>query len=152
MSRILALFMIFSPAALALDTPKSCLPEFTSLRTVFESDPAQPRVYDFPLLSENGSRRFVTRARLHAEPSATLTGAYDMVVRFDPDFDGVSLAYTLMAVQVIVNGEVTLWMDYTRECRGPGLSFFPGGVVRLPALKLAPAHVDRVQIIVWGRL
>lgn len=73
-------------------------------------------------------------------------------VRFKPDFDGVSLPYNLYAVMIVREGEPVGWWDYTRACKGPGLSFFPGREIQLPKVNLVGGGAERLQIMVWGKL
>ncbi|MBX3020897.1 MAG: hypothetical protein KF799_04410 [Bdellovibrionales bacterium] len=110
-----------------------------------------PRTLIYPLLAERPNGRFSTHARLLAVPS-TDPHFLQMKVAFDPDFDGVSLAYNLYAVQVLIDGVPTYFEDLTRGCRSFGASIFPGGEIRLPVIKLIGDGPQRLQIMVWGKL
>lgn len=129
----------------------SCLPEFTAVQVVeVVSALDQPGVTrSFPLKSENARGRFSTKAILNV---TTRGRDLELETRFDPSFEGVSLAFNLYALQVIRDGEVVLWEDYTQGCAGPGLSFYPGRVVPLPTVKLPDDKRHRLHILLWGRL
>jgi len=127
----------------------SCLPDFTALQTMESLDPASPSNFVRSLISQRADGYFSTRVRLEGEPSG---GALQLRVRFDPDFEGVSLPYNLYAVLVVEDGRILAWHDYTQGCKGMGLSFFPGRVISLPPIKLVGVQPQRLQIMVWGRL
>lgn len=140
---------ILTFAAAQAHGQSSCLPEYTALQTMESVQAGQAFVR--PLISENAQGYFTTKVRLEGEVPAQ-GGGLKMRVRFDPAFDGVSLPYNLYAVLVVSGGQVLLWEDYTMDCRGPGLGFFPGRIIELPTVKQVGAGPQKLQIMVWGKL
>lgn len=124
----------------------SCLPDYTAAQAIWS---ANAPTFKQSLLSRRSGNLITTRVWI--EGTRTKDSA-DLWLRFDPDFDGVSLPYNLFAVLIIRDGEPAAWWDFTASCKGPGLSFFPGREVHLPPLKLIGGPSDRLQIMVWGRL
>jgi len=150
MIRIVFSLLVLCLPSIALGQT-SCLPEFTSLQAMETVNPDYPRGFTHPLLAEGPVGRFATRAILQARPGLDpLT--LELKVLFDPEFDGVSLAYNLYAAQVLIDGVPEFFMDYTNGCQGPGKSIFPGGQIRLPSVKLIGGKAQRLQIMVWGKL
>lgn len=129
--------------------PKSCLPKSTALQGMEWVTPHHPKDFLYSLRSTRGEGdSFLTKVQLQGKVTE---GEVNMLLRFDPKFDGVSLPYNVYAVLVIVNEETVAWWDFTQGCRAPGLSFFPGSEIGLPKIKLQePAR--RLQIMVWGTL
>lgn len=144
----LALMPAFAAAASGAE---SCLPSFVSLQAFERLYPERARQVAFPLRTEGPDGLFGTKALLTVEVDPN-NGELRLTAAFDPNFDGVSLAYNLYAVQVVLDGNTVAWTDFTNQCRGPGVSFFPGGSVRLPKVKLVGRHEQTLQIMVWGRL
>lgn len=125
----------------------SCLPESTAAQTFWRVGAGEPlRV---PLSTRRGEETILTRVYLEGDRDGE---TIRMKVRFDPDFQGVSLPYNLYAVLVIRNGAPFAWWDFTSGCEGSGLSFFPGQEILLPKVKTVGDKADRLQIMVWGRL
>lgn len=144
------LTLICSQGALA--GPRSCLPEFTALQSVVMVDPTNFSPFVFWLNTERGTDRIQTKVQLVGQLSLDKPGAFDLIVRFDPAFDGVSLPFNLYSVYVVNDGEPLAWMDFTNSCLGPGISFFPGKEIRLPAVKFVGEKTHKLQIMVWGRI
>jgi hypothetical protein len=131
----------------------SCLPSFTALQTVEVLSSTSSSEIWRPLLTQAASRELVsTKARLHLWRSAEVSGELNMSFQFEPGFEGVSLPFNVYAVSVIVDGQPWTWLDFTRGCEGPGLSFFPGAEIRLPSVKLIGDKPQKLQIMVWGRI
>lgn len=135
--------VFLSSAAFAEGT--HCLPEYTSLRA--EGDFSQSPQHTFVLKSENSRGLFESKARL----TATVAGGHlSMKFHWDENFSGVSLPYNLFSVLVLQGDTVVGWMDFTRECQGPGVGFFPG-----QSFTAQPLKVDSdgpYKFIVWGRI
>jgi hypothetical protein len=149
MSRIGSL--LFFSVLLWCDTSfadRSCLPDFNSLQLLETTTPGASQEFIKPLKSMNMNGLFQTKVQAVIRIAQDL----EMLIRFDPEFDGVSLPYNLYAVLVVADGAVLSYMDFTRECAGPGIGFFPGGEIRLPRIKLIGADPQKLQIMVWGRL
>jgi hypothetical protein len=130
----------------------SCLPAFNSLQTAEVFDPKQPAVFIRALATEGASGLIQTKVQLVGRPSKDVPNALDLSVRFDPNFNGVSLPYNLYSVLVIRDGEVMSWMDFTKQCQGPGIGFYPGQEVHLPLLKFDGGDAHKLQIMIWGRI
>lgn len=130
----------------------SCLPEFNSLQTTEVFNPKQPAVFVRSLATEGASGLIQTKVQLVGRPSKEVPNALDLTVRFDPNFNGVSLPYNLYSVLVVRDGEVMSWMDFTKQCEGPGIGFYPGQEIHLPLLKFISDDSHKLQIMVWGRI
>src|SRR4051794_5678454 len=114
MSRVqLCLFMLATLIPVHAFGQRSCLPEFTSLQTFDVVSPTQTRQLRYYLQSERVDGRFMTKAMLYATPNAGDPHELQLKLLFDPEFDGVSLAYNVYAVQVVLNGEPAYWLDLT---------------------------------------
>lgn len=140
--------MFFANAAMA---DHSCLPEFNSLQILETFNIDSTADFTYPLKSENASGIFISKVRL----TVSLDGfSHEMKLRahFDEAFQGVSLPYNLYSILVLQNGAVIGWYDFTRECHGPGVGFFPGQFFSPPAIKLSGEGKQSFQIMVWGRL
>lgn len=143
--------LLFNPALARAQA--SCLPEFTSLQVLESVHP--PRHFEtkwYPLLAEGPGGRVATRAVLQVEAGTANPQELRLTAMFDPDFDGVSLAYNLYAVLVLIDGVPQFFHDYTSGCQGLPPSFYPGGQITLPAVKLIGDKPQKLQIMVWGRL
>ena len=138
------LSMVFASSA-ALAEGTHCLPEYTSLRA--QGDLTQGAHQTFVLKSENSRGIFESKARL----TASVTDG-QLLLRFhwDEAFTGVSLPYNLFSVLVLQGDVVVGWMDFTRECQGPGVGFFPGQSFSAPPLKVEDGKP--FKFIVWGRI
>ena len=149
LSLLLSVGLVFSNATLA--RPTACLPIDTALDVVEIVDPqsfSQP--FTHYLDSVHGADSFTTRVQLRGDMRAD---ELSLSVRFDPEFDGVSLPYNLYALQILGDqGEELAWQDFTSKCTGPGIGFFPGREVELGAIKLIGVDPQRLQIKVWGKL
>lgn len=141
------LFLVLGIATPAFGQ-SSCLPDYTALQTIENVDAGAS--FARQLQSRNSNGYFQTRVRLEGEVDSN--SQLGLMVRFDPAFEGVSLPYNLYSVLVVSEGEVLAWLDFTRDCSGPGLSFFPGRQIRLPAIKLIGGRPQKLQIMVWGKL
>ncbi|MGZ3722396.1 MAG: hypothetical protein ACXVA9_05670 [Bdellovibrionales bacterium] len=129
----------------------SCLPEFNSLQTQQVLDLGSAAQDTLELKSENSQGIFVSKARM----SYTLDPASKQLqlrFHFDDKFDGVSLPHNLYSVLIVQNGSVVGWLDFTSQCQGPGVGFFPGQSFRPPALKLSGEGKQNFQFVVWGRI
>ncbi len=127
---------------------KSCLPAHTAAQvfwTFSENSPSQAQ----KLVSDRSGQLIKTRVQLEGHRAG---GEVNLSVKFDPTFDGVSLPYNLYAVLIVREGTVEAWWDFTESCRSPGLSFFPGREIRLPAVKVIGEKPEQLQIMVWGKL
>lgn len=150
---LVSILLLFAQGARAGQT--SCVPVYTALNVIEDVDPAADSSFVHPLIAENAQGLFESRVRLEGtvhHSTANEKASLDMVIRFDPAFEGVSLPYNLYTVLVISNGRVLTWLDFTESCQGSGVSFFPGREIRIPALKLFGADPQKLQIMVWGRL
>lgn len=119
---------------------KSCLPEQTAAQLIWtlETSNADSLLY-----------QLTDQVQLVGERSGD---SVHFKIRFNPDFQGVSLPYNLYAVMVVKEGEPMAWWDFTRSCLAPGVSFFPGREVQLPKVNLVGGRAERLQIMVWGKL
>lgn len=130
----------------------SCLPSVTALQSLDRVNPADGVKQTYVLQTPGPQGAPVdTRARLSVVSVEEDQQQLELKVHF-AEFDGVGLAFNLFAVQVLVGGEVVYFMDYTRSCRGAGVSVYPGGEFRLPRVKLVGVGAQRLQIMVWGKL
>ena len=143
--------LIFTTFALAFSAfaagPTSCLPGYTALQAMQSVRDGDS--FNHSLESRNSSGPFTTHAQLVGKVAQ---GSLNLSVRFDPDFEGVSLPYNLYAVSVIADGQPVAWFDFTRSCESAGIGFFPGRVIQLPPVKLLGAPTQKLQIMVWGKL
>lgn len=132
----------------------SCLPNYTALQLNEMIDPQKAISLTRALSQQINDSTITTKVQwqIKSAPVGKASTSLQMIVRFDPDFDGVSLPYNLYGVMVILNGEVVGWFDYTSGCQGSGISFFPGREIRLPDVKLPNAKLQHLQVMVWGRL
>ncbi|HMN69543.1 MAG TPA: hypothetical protein PKC28_13465 [Bdellovibrionales bacterium] len=138
--------------SLPIAAQTSCLPETLSgqfLETV-DLGGASERVHSLKSVNMTGS--FVTKVQMVAGYQGGAEPTLALRFRFDPAFDGVSLAYNLYAVLVLADGQPAAWMDFTSGCTGLGIGFFPGREVAVPVVKLRATPAARVQIMVWGKL
>jgi hypothetical protein len=126
---------------------RSCLPDYTAMQEFYSSGAPMPAVKR--LRAQNVSGSFETKVEAVID---WRDGELLLSFRFDPAFDGVSLPYNLYAVMVLRDGEVVSWNDFTSQCRGPGLGFYPGREIRLDSIKLPGRPTQSLQIMVWGRL
>lgn len=124
----------------------SCLPEFTSLRA--EADFGRASQQTFILKSVNPKGMFETKARM----TAGLEGN-QLSVKFhwDENFSGVSLPYNLYSLLVVQDGVAVGWFDFTHDCEGPGVGFFPGQSFSLPPLKTVSSN-KQIKFIIFGRI
>ncbi len=147
---VVLILMFLAPLSAAGQT--SCLPNYTALNAIHDFASHESGAFVHNLIAENGNGLFVSRVQI----VGTLTGgdisSLDLIARFDPSFDGVSLPYNLYSILVISNGKVQSYVDFTDACRSPGVSFFPGREFRIPSIKLIGADPQKLQIMVWGRL
>jgi hypothetical protein len=130
----------------------SCLPTYTALQALDVFTPGQDGEVVYRLRGQRDDTPFMTHVILRARTSAADDTQVNLSTLFDPEFDGVSLPYNLYSALVLSDGEVAAWWDFTGGCKGPGLSFFPGREVRLPALKFTDHKPHRLQIMLWGRI
>jgi hypothetical protein len=123
----------------------SCLPVYTALQTVESSDVP----FEHRLIGNGPDGPHETRIFFGG---AVENSSLKMKVQFDPTFNGVSIPYNVFAVLVVADGETVAWYDFTRGCRSPPISFFPGRVIELPPVKLLGSQPQKLQIMVWGKL
>lgn len=128
----------------------SCLPPFLALQ-VYENVSSQSSGFSYSLRTLKSNSWQQTRVLLTADP-ADQNGAMPLRVHFDPKFDGVSLPYNLYAILITHENEVVGWWDFTNGCNSPGMSFYPGDEVLLPAFKRLGNDVQKIQIMVWGMI
>lgn len=147
---LFAAFILLSLPAQA--GPQSCLPKSTSLQTIEIIDRTARKTFTHVLTTERSNEVIATKVQLIGRPHPEVPEGLELILRFDPEFEGVSLPYNLYSVLLIDNGEVLAWWDYSNSCEGPGLSFFPGSEIRLPKLKLIGDRIHKLQIMVWGRI
>ncbi len=119
---------------------------------------ANPRL-DFYLPSRNSYGTYPTRAAAHIEFPDAMEIFFDHIL--PPN--RVGLAYTVhrLKIEIGVSGSPDYYVfdsDFTRGCTAPGVSFFPGEFIRLPAEKLPTQPVERpwgvvpVRVQTWGHL
>lgn len=130
----------------------SCLPAHVALQAFELIDPGQPTAFKYHLKDLRAGTVAETRVYLQGEPDTDDPHLIRLSVAFDRDFEGVSLPYNLYSLLIVRDGEVVGWWDFTRACRGSGLSFFPGREIELPVLKLIGEKPQKLQIMVWGKL
>lgn len=128
----------------------SCLPEFNSLRAVADFSDGSVK-QTFKLKSENINGLFESKVRLTATLDGDL-GRLTMKFHWDESFGGVSLPYNLYSVLVLQSGQVVGWFDFSNECQGPGVGFYPGQSFTAKPLKVDDFAGKQFKFIVWGRI
>lgn len=131
---------------------RSCLPSSTALQVIETVVPEKSGHFTYNLMSDRGGTLAKTKVQVTGSYSASSSREVKFTIGFDPQFQGVSLPYNLYAMMIIRDGEVIGWWDFTLGCTEPGLSFFPGREIELPAAKLIGDKPQKLQIMVWGRL
>lgn len=142
----LGLIWISTHFSLAQD---SCLPQFNALQSYIEFDGSTSQEISLPLYSENVSGLYKSKAELRLVYDSN-NQKLKISSRFDPSFHGVSLPFNIYAILYVVDGKSVAYDDFTRMCKSPGFSFFPGAEVSLGSIELKPDK-QILQVTVWGR-
>ena len=167
---LLLVYFMATPSAQGGEWPR-CYPHFFSMNESVH----------IPLYSEaQGLLRDLWSEDLMGNSYQTpvllyVSAAYDQnsmkfVIQFDPEFEGVSLPYTLYGIQVLLLeskgqevGEVLVSYDFTNHCESPGISIFSGQKIILsdiPLIHQKPSGVanqvhkasQKIQILIFGRM
>ncbi len=146
---ILGLVMVYSSTT---HGQRSCLSEHTALQTVEVIQPGVSHKFRYPLIAQRANESFETKVYFEGTVDQQDPTILRFSVAFDPSFSGVSIPYTVQALLILRDGDVIGWWDFTRLCKGPGISFFPGRVIQMPVVKLIGGKSQTLQIMVWGRL
>lgn len=147
--RLLLIILILTTATAKAEP--SCLPNYNSLQTLVNLNPSEDKEFQYPLLTDNGRELLMTKVNLRAVYSAQDKMLF-MKTHWSNEFNGVSLPYNLYAIMILQNGKPLKWIDYTHQCQGPGISFYPGGAVTLPPIPVKGEGPQTLQIMVWGRV
>jgi hypothetical protein len=151
--------LVFSPLAVRADEGDLCYDPQPVVEISTHLDfRAEPRL-DFYLPSRNSYGTYPTRAAAHIQFPGVLEIFFDHVL--PPN--RVGLAYTVHRLKIEIgeagNPEHFVYdSDFTQGCTAPGISFFPGESIQLPAEKLPTPPADRpwgrlpVRVQTWGRL
>ena len=128
----------------------SCLPEYTSLRATadFADGPSQQT---FKLKSDNLNGLFESKARMTASYDAELE-RLNLKFHWDENFSGVSLPYNLYSVLILQGSTVVGLLDFTDDCRGLGVGFYPGQSFSARPIKIQGLPGKQFKFIVWGRI
>lgn len=126
------------------------MPDYTALQAI-ETAGSDGRLQPFvhSLIARNSQGDFTSRVQMSGQMEGT---NLLLQLGFEPDFEGVSLPYNLLAVLIIDDEGASTWMDFTNACDGPGIGFFPGKRVNLPAIKLKTSAPHKLRIMVWGKI
>ncbi len=131
----------------------SCLPMYTAAQDLVAVDPNVSGVqFKSALFSERADGLFPTKVQVEGQMTDEKDPHFALKVRFDPAFGGVSIPYNLYAVMIVKDGDPILWMDFTKGCKGTGISFFPGAIIDAGRVKLPAGGASKLQIMVWGRM
>jgi len=129
----------------------SCLPAWTSLQSIEILDTTKDYDFSHSLEGENASGRYTTKVVVDGHYNAQ-TKQLTLTTHFQNDFNGVSLPFNLFSALVIEAGQVNGWQDFTKECNGPGVGFYPGQMFQMPAFKLKGSGKETVQFMIWGSI
>jgi hypothetical protein len=147
------LFLFFSP--FAAEAAEECFDPQPIVERIAIWDFQRPSYTSFQLPSRNGQGIFLTQAAIHLSWNESLEIVFD----FELPPDQVSLPYNVYQLQLEI-GEgpemVMIKKDFTENCTGHGISFFPGARVRILAPKFLPPPPATslgtpLRITVWGR-
>lgn len=123
---------------------------------------SEPSHLSIRLPSTNSSGKYFTHASLHwlSGPGEAAAMYLDHVL---PPPQTVGLPYNIYKIHVEIGSPESqdFWVfeeDYTKDCSETGRSFFPGELLRLPAIKVPPKSDgssrdgDSLRIKIWGHL
>lgn len=147
----IALFSLWSFGALAAE---DCLSPTPSVERLQVWNLQKPNYAAFFLPSSNISGPYPTGAAIHLLWNQNLEVAFD----FNLPPGQVSLPYTVYQLRLEIGEGDTkevITQDYTNGCTEPGFSFFPGAVVRIPAIAFSNTNPSTsmgtpLRIQVWG--
>ena len=112
----------------------------------------KPQDWKFRLPTRHPQKPFLTfaTANFYWDANQSLLSA----LKFETDL--VSLPYNVYRLDIQMgegeNAVVQSW-DFTGNCQGPGLSFYPGAKIDLPVMKgPPPVGTSKIRVRIWGVL
>lgn len=129
----------------------SCLPAWTALQSFELIDATKDYDFTRSLEGENAQGRYTTKVVVDGHYDAK-TKQLSLAAHFENGFSGVSLPFNLFSVLLIEGGQVNQWQDFSKECNGPGVGFYPGQTFQLPVFKLKSTGKATLQLMIWGSI
>ncbi|MCO5143323.1 MAG: hypothetical protein M9962_09565 [Oligoflexia bacterium] len=148
-------FSLLANFSYAADGFQACMDEEKVISLYVDAKAGSELVIPLPSRSSRGS--WVTNAISSLAFNST---GFQMRFTFPLPRDQVSIPYNIYHAQVSTiakSGEdiANHVQDFTDECRGPGISVFPGGEVKLLPIKYTlpdDKKGESLKVQIWGHL